>query len=584
MALSALSSSGIQSDYLKLLSTTSSAINYEAPILALTSLNQNPRTFGSTDYVAALENFYSQNQIGDSTLLNDDFFGILALVSAGVPSTNKIITDSKNFILSHQNSDGGWSWSTSGSSDSNDTAAAIMALVAAGTGPADPHIQNALNYLKTTQEPDGGFVYDTSGNTTDSSSTSWVVWALNALSIDPSTWAQNSNNPLTYLASYQTNSGYFKWEASDTAPSSPAVTADAVIALADKTLPLNITNINTAGSSSTASSGGFGGGSSQTPTNPQTPATFPFRIEGSAQTVCEGSASGPTALDIVKNAGLICGFTYHIATSSLGDYLDQINNDQASGNTGWMYFVNDISPNVGAGSYTLTPNDEVLWYYGGWGWQPTRLSLSATVVPAKGSVTATVQYFTASSTWQALSGADVYFGTQTVQTDSSGQATVSPPDGYYKIYAQEDGYVRSNGETLTVGSGQQNSAAVSLNADIESNGGQVQGTSTSASNDIIAFTVSPSALDFGSLAAGKAASKTLNFFNTGTVPVKIQAQTTGDSLFTDNLLLDNADWHSFNLSLPQGAGQNTTASLAVPANYNLSGQKTGQIVFWATEN
>lgn len=53
-------------------------------------------------------------------------------------------------------------------------------------------------------------------------------------------------------------------------------------------------------------------------------------------------------------------------TKGTGDmvYVSVIEDIQASGNGGWMYKVNDIAPNVGAGKYILKNGDTVLWYYG----------------------------------------------------------------------------------------------------------------------------------------------------------------------------------------------------------------------------
>ena len=62
MALTALGATGINADHLKSISGTS-AIEYSAPILAITSLGYDPRTFGATDYIAKLESFYHDGQI-----------------------------------------------------------------------------------------------------------------------------------------------------------------------------------------------------------------------------------------------------------------------------------------------------------------------------------------------------------------------------------------------------------------------------------------------------------------------------------------------------------------------------------------
>src|SRR5258708_12522429 len=99
--------------------------DYEKRILAITALDENPRTFGSENFVEKLESFFDGNQIGDSSLLNDDIFGVLALTSAGI--SNNTVSKSRQFILSHQNSDGGWGFATTVGSDSNTTALPVAA-------------------------------------------------------------------------------------------------------------------------------------------------------------------------------------------------------------------------------------------------------------------------------------------------------------------------------------------------------------------------------------------------------------------------------------------------------------------------
>ena len=125
MALTALNSSGVSIDYLKTFSATK-AIDYTKPILAITSTGADPRNFGNEDLIAKLKSFYSENQIGDKTTVNDDIFGILALLSSGELNTDAIIENSKKFIFEKQNADGGWGYATEAASDSNTTASAIV--------------------------------------------------------------------------------------------------------------------------------------------------------------------------------------------------------------------------------------------------------------------------------------------------------------------------------------------------------------------------------------------------------------------------------------------------------------------------
>ncbi len=86
------------------------ATDYAKRILAVAAVAENPNTFAGLDLVTGLKNKYQNNQIGDETLLNDDFWGILALRSAGLETSEAVIVGAKNYILANQNSDGGFSY------------------------------------------------------------------------------------------------------------------------------------------------------------------------------------------------------------------------------------------------------------------------------------------------------------------------------------------------------------------------------------------------------------------------------------------------------------------------------------------
>src|SRR3989338_3779593 len=242
MALSALGAKDISTSHLTNINATS-AIELAAPILAITSIGGDPRNFGSSDLIARLESYHDGEQIGDVSTINDDIFGILALVSAGVAPVDVTIVSTKDFVLSKQNADGGWGFVVGGSSDTNITAVGIMSLLVAGVAKNNPAIQDALLYLQSAQNEDGGFPYDPNsefGTDSDSSSTAWVIWAFNALNIDPAGMNKPGGNPISYLKSLQNSSGYFGYQsAEEPANSFSAVTtAYAVIALSDRSLPL----------------------------------------------------------------------------------------------------------------------------------------------------------------------------------------------------------------------------------------------------------------------------------------------------------------------------------------------------------
>ena len=560
MALATLGASAIPTDHLKNLSAAT-AVELEAPILAITSLGYDPRTFANRDYVAALKGFYQNGQIGDPNALNDDIFGILALISAGVSEKDEIISGAKAFLLASQNEDGGWGFAPTGGSDTNMTAAAILALIAAATPKSHPAVEQAVSYLKSAQNEDGGFPYDPQsqfGTASDSSSTAWVIWALNALGIDPASWTKEEGNPVSYLQSLQNQNGYFGFmEAEEEENSfSPITTSYAVIALAGKSLPLNTV----------------------------TP-SFPFRIEGSQDSVCQGFAAGPTALDIIRNASQTCGFSYTITDTDFGPYLSQINEDKAEGLSGWLYFVNNTSPNTGAGDYLLTTGDEVLWYYGEWGWQPTRLSLSQQEIASDQDVRALVEYFDGKN-WQPLAGASIIFGSKSAVTDSAGIATISPNDGFYKIYAEKEGFVRSNIATLTAGSAPDSNVNLSLTLE----NGTVAGENTGPEDEneeteSVSFVINPAVVDFGVIKPGEKASEKLNILNTGSADLYLETVVSGDEIFRNFLKISGRHWQKFQADLPHGNGQDYTLEISLPSNLTApSGNKTGQITFWATAN
>src|SRR3989338_1136411 len=120
--------------------TAEKAIELEAPILALAAAGKDPRTFGSSDLISKLKSFYDGTQLGEIGILNDDIFGLLALIASGEKSDETIVTSVKNFILSKQNADGGFSFAVEGGSDTNTTSAAVMALRSVGVSATESAI------------------------------------------------------------------------------------------------------------------------------------------------------------------------------------------------------------------------------------------------------------------------------------------------------------------------------------------------------------------------------------------------------------------------------------------------------------
>jgi len=357
MALVAAGEPGLTGDHLKSVNSEN-AIDYCAPILAITALGEDPRTYPNQDYVAKLKTFWDGTQLGNSAYLNDDIFGLLALISSGESTHNTVVTGIKEYLLSQQNQDGGWGFSVGGDSDTNMTSMATMALLETGVSSQNAVITNAITYLQDAQNSDGGFPWSPTspwGKDSDASSDAWVISAIYALDQNPEAgnWVSDTgHNPVEHLLTLQTETGFFEYQTGSGEDSfSPVTTSYAVVALSGKTFPVGYYKVPAQG-----------------------PAlNVHLVIKGEAGIICDTNVRADTALNTIVNAAEICGYTYNIQDSSFGQYLSQINDEAAAGAVGWLYYVNSVLPNVGAADYSLFEGDEVLWYYGEWGWDDITL-------------------------------------------------------------------------------------------------------------------------------------------------------------------------------------------------------------------
>lgn len=184
--------------------SATSATDYARMILAIVAAHEDPESFGSRDFISLLKGQYNNGQIGDPSSLSDDFWGVMALISAGENSNSEVVASSVAFIRENQNPDGGWSWAAGGSSDVDMTAAAIMALIAAGENPGSSNITGGLGFIRSTQNNSGGFL---SWGTTNPSTDSWAMDAIVAAGQDPGSdaWtnATSGKTPINDLLSFQ---------------------------------------------------------------------------------------------------------------------------------------------------------------------------------------------------------------------------------------------------------------------------------------------------------------------------------------------------------------------------------------------
>ncbi len=211
------------------------ATDLERVILAVRAAGENPRVFGNHNLVADLKSHFHDNQFGETSLINDDIFGVLALLAADDTVTSQEITGSISHILDEQKSDGSW-----GSVDL--TAAAIQALRAYQQRGGDLAIDHALTkarfFLLANQDKYGGFG-------ANSASTAWAIQAILSLGENPDDWTlSNGLNPWHALFRYQHDNGGFGWQSNATADVSTFMTTYAITALNKKPWPITILDIN----------------------------------------------------------------------------------------------------------------------------------------------------------------------------------------------------------------------------------------------------------------------------------------------------------------------------------------------------
>jgi hypothetical protein len=420
-------------------------------ILALTAANENPRNVDGTDYISLLESRIINNQFGDESMYNDDFWAILALVSAGVPSSSSIIQDSANFIKNHQNDDGGWSWH-SGSSDVDNTTAAIMALIAAGENQQSSTITNALNYLKSQLHTNGGFTFMGDVN---SASNSWAIMALVVCGLNPIDldWKRDEVSPVDILLNLQNDDGSFSWQESE--EGSAWWTTYAIPALLGKSYPITGESVNEIDHvyvrvedlTSTVWRGWV-------------------EIPESTQIECYNSGNtynidGDNVLALLEKASEVGGFTYQVSDQwypDLGFYVDSVGGHNAEGEYGWMYLVNYSPGNVSIDNYGINHSDHILIYWGTSDMKPLKIEVDHIEVDIAEPFTATVKYKNDSSgEWLPLPNATLYVNDD-YTTDVDGKAIITLHEKQvYKIYAEkwgdssENQFIRSDIVQVGVG-------------------------------------------------------------------------------------------------------------------------------------
>ncbi|MDD2657002.1 MAG: hypothetical protein PHQ18_05570, partial [Patescibacteria group bacterium] len=147
--------------------------------------------------------------------INDDIFGLIALLAIDTDPSSDIINDIVNNIYDWQIDNGAFAWpdwdpTTNNKIAGDDiTGATINALTYAknkGVNIQQEKIDNARSYLKTTQQNDGGWGFGSS----DIMTTSWVMMGINALTQTQNDWFNSyDKSPWNVLVNNLTEDGYY---------------------------------------------------------------------------------------------------------------------------------------------------------------------------------------------------------------------------------------------------------------------------------------------------------------------------------------------------------------------------------------
>ncbi len=180
---------------------------YSRVVLALTAIGKDPRDVCGYDLISPLCDFDKIVWQG----INGPVWALIALDSGKYEVNESEIKEKYlKYILSHQNSDGGWSFSEGDVSDPDITAMSLCALSGYKDNPqVSSSLENALEFLSSSQNSNGGYV---SYGEENCESAAQVLTALSALSVsvvDPR-FVKNGKSVFDNIVNYSTKNGGFR--------------------------------------------------------------------------------------------------------------------------------------------------------------------------------------------------------------------------------------------------------------------------------------------------------------------------------------------------------------------------------------
>lgn len=308
---------------------------------------------------------YNSDRLADGS--NEVIYALLALDAAdiAIPADAKWNRDAMiSEILSYQSANGGFGLTNNKAASVDMTAMALQALANYQNRPqVQTAIASALEYLKTQQQDDFGY-----GN---AESTAQVLLALTSLGIDPTSKEAGFGTPnfnlITNLMGYQKEDGGFSHLV--TGKSQEMSTVQALQALDAYRTRKDGAYWNVNGQKDTVTVSMLGD------------AVHDSDQDGNVHVLAKGNLTvwaaaaeyrvkaGATAMDVIDALLAANGMTgekkyggTYLAsvTTREGITLGEFTNGK---NSGWLYSVNGVDPEVGACDYDLQDGDVVVLHY-----------------------------------------------------------------------------------------------------------------------------------------------------------------------------------------------------------------------------
>lgn len=255
-------------------------------IVALEAAGVDPRQFGGTDLVARLldarrgNGSYGPKDVGWP---NSTAFAVLALRAAGADDS---VGASLDWLRKVQNDDGGWGDVPGSPSTADGTGAVLQAL-----SPDSKASHRGLSYLRKAQRLGGGFPLG--GNSAvNSQSTAWAIQGIIAAGGDPASFRRGGASALEYLSARQASDGHYRYsKSSDQTP--VWVTGQALMAAAEKTLPIPPPPRKPKPAANKAKTGGLSSTSESSPSiSPSTVPPTPPGVSPASPTVPDSGGPG----------------------------------------------------------------------------------------------------------------------------------------------------------------------------------------------------------------------------------------------------------------------------------------------------